>query len=95
MQLRHKEICSSHSCVFFVSRELLISVDQWLQERHILSATDRPTCSIDWLFSSDSIQSAPGGLVKEVLQNPLNSARLLPPEDSLVISVSNPLFPSS
>lgn len=66
---------------------MLYSVDQWLRERHAI-----PFVNVDLLFLCNKDGEGIGGLVKAIIENPLHSAKVQPPEDNLVISLNNPIF---
>ena len=71
---------------------MLLLVDQWLRERHSLS-----TVNVDLLFpAAEATQVTPGGsIVREIISNPLHQANVRPPEDTLVVAINNPMFPST
>ena len=66
---------------------MLRSVDQWLRERHSISFVN-----LDLIFLCNKEGEGIGGLMKAVIENPLHTAEVRPPEDKLVISLNNPLF---
>jgi hypothetical protein len=47
---------------------------------------------MDLLFLCNQEGEGIGGLVKAIIENPLHSAKVRPPEDNLVISLNNPVF---
>ena len=63
------------------------SLDQWLSERHAI-----PFVNMDLLFLCNKEGEGIGGLVKAIIENPLHSVKVRPPEDNLVISLNNPVF---
>lgn len=69
---------------------MLYSLDQWLRERHVI-----PFVNPDLIFLCSREGEGVGGLVKAIIDNPLFSEEVRPPEDNLVISLNNPIFPSS
>ena len=69
---------------------MLYSLDQWLRERHII-----PFVNPDLIFLCSHEGEGVGGLVKAIIDNPLFNEEVHPPEDNLVISLNNPIFPSS
>ncbi len=66
---------------------MLYEVDQWLKERHVI-----PFVNPDLIFLCSREGEGVGGLVKAIIDNPLYSAQIRPPEDELVISLNNPVF---
>ncbi len=66
---------------------MLYEVDQWLKERHVI-----PFVNPDLIFLCSKEGEGVGGLVKAIIDNPLYSAQIRPPEDELVISLNNPVF---
>ncbi len=66
---------------------MLRSLDQWLQERHSISFVN-----LDLIFLCSKEGEGVGGLMKAVIENPLHTAKVRPPEDKLVIALNNPLF---
>lgn len=64
---------------------MLCLVDQWLRERHALPFLD-PTL----LFMDGGEEG--GGVVRAIIENPVFSCHVSPPEDQLVISLNNPAF---
>ena len=66
---------------------MLNSLDQWLRERHVI-----PFVKPDLVFLCSSEGEGLGGLVKAIIENPLFSSKIRPPEDQLVIALNNPLF---
>ena len=61
----------------------MYAVDQWLRERHALPFIDP---SLMFLGERE------GGVVKAIIENPIFSCQVPPPEDQLVISLNNPAF---
>ena len=66
---------------------MLYSLDQWLHDRHMI-----PFVKPDLVFLCSSEGEGTGGLVKAVIENPLYSSKVRPPEDQLVIALNNPVF---
>lgn len=66
---------------------MLYTLDQWLRERHTV-----PFVSPDLLFLCSKEGEGVGGLVKAIIDNPVYSTRVRPPEDNLVIALNNPVF---
>lgn len=62
---------------------MICEVDQWLRERHAL-----PFLDPNFLFLGER----EGGVVKAIIENPMFSCQVSPPEDQLVISLNNPAF---
>lgn len=58
-----------------------------MSERHSI-----PFVNVDLLFLCNKEGEGRGGLVKAIIENPLHSAKVRPPEDNLVISLNNPAF---
>ena len=73
--------------IFVMCRNCLHALDQWLGERHTI-----PFVNVDLLFLCNKEGEGIGGLVKAIIENPLHRAQFRPPEDSLVISLNNPVF---
>ena len=69
---------------------MLYSLDQWLRERHII-----PFVNPDLVFLCSREGEGVGGLVKAIIENPLFNEHVHPPEDDLVISLNNPVFPTN
>lgn len=68
-------------------RELVHSLDTWLNERHVI-----PYVSVDLLFLCSDEREGIGGLVKAIVDNPLNQENIYPSEDNLILAVNNPMF---
>lgn len=85
-QDRYIEVASYPLCIIIdLCREMLTSVSEWLHERHAL-----PFLALSMLF----LGGEEGGVVKRVIENPVFSCHIAPPEDQLVISLNNPTFPT-
>ena len=69
---------------------MVYSLDQWLRERHVI-----PFVNPDLVFLCSREGEGVGGLVKAIIDNPLFNEEVRPPEDDLVISLNNPIFPTS
>ena len=68
-------------------RDMVNALDQWLRERHVI-----PFVNPDLVFLCSKEGEGVGGLVKAIIDNPIYSAHVRPPEDNLVISLNNPTF---
>ena len=69
-------------------RNMLSSVDEWLQERHALPYLD-PSL---YFLGGEGEDGGVGGVVRAVIENPVFLCPTAPPEDQLVISLNNPTF---
>ena len=78
-------LSTQHHYIPCDSRDMLCRIDQWLRERH-----DIPFLDPTFLF-----QCGGRGEVKAIIDNPVFSCPVLPPEDQLVISLNNPAFSAS
>lgn len=67
--------------------EFLLSLDQWLHERHTI-----PFINTDLMFATGSGRYGTVGDIQQNVQNPLHSTRTKPLEDTLIISIDNPVF---
>ena len=68
-------------------RQFLNAVDQWLRERHLI-----PFVKPELVFLCSKEGEGLGGLVRAIIDNPVYSAHVRPPEDNLVIAFNNPVF---
>lgn len=74
-----------HATLLYDYRDMLCTVDQWLRESHAIPFVDPAL-----LFLSGG-----RGVVKAIIDNPVFSCHVSPPEDQLVISLNNPAFSAS
>lgn len=71
----------------YPQRELIHSLDTWLNERHAI-----PYVSVDLIFLCSNEGEGIGGLVKAIVDNPLNEENVCPKEDQLILGFNNPMF---
>ena len=77
----------NHLFIYLSCSEFLLSLDQWLHERHTI-----PFINTDLIFATSSGRYGTVGDIQQNVQNPLHSTRTKPLEDTLIISIDNPVF---
>ena len=82
-----KYIYINHLLIYLSCSEFLLSLDQWLHERHNI-----PFINIDLIFATGSGRYGTVGDIQQNVLNPLHSTRTKPLEDTLLISIDNPVF---
>ena len=67
-------------------REMVFVLDHWLKERHTI-----PFFNMELLFMARGSEGI-GGQLLALIENPVYESKANPPENTLLVSLKNPMF---